>query len=121
MHRDFADILLEINSPKGRVHLSFGKPIQGEKRKDIVALTDAAIQSNYRLWDANWMAYTMQEEILPADREYILSHIDTERAYKVLDRGLVLQPQQRSIFYDIYANPVRSALRHASNIEEILY
>lgn len=120
VHRDFSDILSEIASPKGRVHISFGQRIQGRRRKELTEQLDRAIQTGFRLWDANWLAYSMSSDCSSADADWIREHIDVERGHWVLDRSSILDNESKSVFLDMYANPVRQAVLHAGSIREAL-
>ena len=119
-HRDFQDITTEISSPKGRVHLAFGKAVRGTKRREIVAALDREVQSNFRLYDANFLAYSMTHDLSSAERSLIDKNIDMKRANAVLQRGMGLNTQAFRHFLGIYANPVVSALRHYRDLETLL-
>ncbi len=120
MHRDFSDIMSEIGSQKGRVHIHFGERVIGNKRKEIVEKLDRAIQTGYRLWDANWLAYSESDDCSPEDAVWIRQRIDMDRGHKVLDRGSVLEPAAREKFLAIYSNPVRQALTHVEGVQTLL-
>lgn len=119
IHRDFADIMLELGSPKGHIHLSFGERIHGEKRGSIVKDLDREIQSNFRLWDTNWLAYTMSDEVSVDDKNYVLDNIDVKKAEAILSRSLDLNLAAREKFYSIYSNPVKSALKYKT-VQELM-
>lgn len=116
-HRDLKNILHEIKSKKGRLHVSFGKRVYGSKRNEIVNTIDKEIQSNFRLWDSNWLAYILTEDLSSADKDLISAHINFDKAEAVLDRRDTISENAQKHFLAMYANPVRNALKYSSLFE----
>ncbi|WP_455383676.1 1-acyl-sn-glycerol-3-phosphate acyltransferase [Salinispira pacifica] len=120
MHRDLMNIIGEINGWKGRVHIAFGEQVTGDSRADVVAALDRQIQTNTRLWDANWLAYVRTRDLSQADRMTILAHVDLPRGERVLGRARRLPPKSRDAFLSMYARPVENALAHAGSLGALL-
>jgi len=118
--RDLLNIVGEINGNKGRVHLAFGRRVTGSRRKEMARTLDREIQSNYRLWDANWLAYIRTRSVEPADRRLVLNHIDNKRGERILSRAASLTPAAAAAFMDMYARPVENALSHHGSVASLL-
>ena len=119
-HRDLANILGEINGWKGRIHLAFGNRVFGSRRAEVVQTLDHQIQTNFRLWDANWLAYVRTTQLDAADRSLILGRIDVSRAERILDRTSALSETARAAFLSMYAQPVRNALKWTPRVQELM-
>ncbi len=119
-HRDLLNIVGEINGWKGRVHIAFGERVTGSTRSEIVASLDREIQTNYRLWDANWLAFARTARVAHATRANILAHIDLARGERVLSRAAKLTPATAEAFLSMYAQPVVNALKRAGTIDDLL-
>ncbi len=120
MHRDLMNIIGEINGWKGRVHIAFGDRVSGNSRSEIVSGLDREIQQNYRLWDANWLAFVRTHDLSRRDRITALAHIDLSRGERVIERARMLSPKTGRAFLDMYAKPVENALCHAGSIEALI-
>jgi hypothetical protein len=120
VHRDLMNILGEIKIWKGRVHIAFGRRVSGENRREIVQSLDREIQSNYRLWDANWLAFVRTNSVSQADRAMILSLVDLERAERVLSRVSEMTSATGNAFLAMYARPVVNALAHAGTVQSLI-
>ncbi|HUX13311.1 MAG TPA: 1-acyl-sn-glycerol-3-phosphate acyltransferase [Spirochaetia bacterium] len=119
-HRDLLNIVGEINGWKGRVHIAFGERIKGATRGEIVSSLDREIQTNFRLWDANWLAYARTSRLAQAARANILAHIDLARGERVLSRAAKLTRGTAEAFLSMYARPVVNALKHVGTIDDLL-
>ena len=117
---DLQSIITGITSPKGNVHLSFGRPIDTSsfcdplRREDIqsvAAQIDAQVWRGYKLWDTNYVAWDLLNEssrfaglYSPEIKEQFLTKMKRDiGAYPSLD-ALKL----RDIYLRIYAGPVYS-------------
>lgn len=117
---DLASIIKGITQPKGRIHLTFDKPLnetlsssmaelnKNEIFKMVTQAVDHRIYKNYRLWPTNYIAYDMlngknkyREQYTDEEKTLFLKHYnDTLSALKG-DRE-----ELNSIFLHLYANPV---------------
>lgn len=120
MHRDLMNIIGEINGWKGRVHIAFGNRVAGSKRGEIVSSLDREIQRNYRLWDANWLAFVRTHTLSQKDRINVLAHIDISLGEKVIERARGMSPKTADAFLSMYARPVENALGHAGSVEALI-
>lgn len=115
---DVNSIVTGLISPKGKVHVSIGKPIDcsclNEKigRSDIAAITrmiDDEIYSGYRLWDTNYAAYdilhgttSFTDKYSEDLKESLIRHIeDGIKSYPDLDPAAL-----RTLLLQIYSGPV---------------
>lgn len=114
---DLKNILYEIQAYKGRVHFSFCKRVIENSRSEIVRSIDREIQRSYRLWDANWYAYLKTAELTRREKQLITSRIDVSRAKMVLARSESLSNDASARLYEMYANPVKNALKHVDSLE----
>lgn len=95
---DLKSITQGIVGQKGRVHIAFGKPIEGDfaDSKAIAAEIDKQIISNYKLYESNESAYqvlnsnTHEHELIP----------------QLLERISDLTEKQKHLLLTMYANPV---------------
>lgn len=119
---DVNSIVTGLISPKGKVHVSIGKPIDcsclNEKigRSDIAAITrmiDDGIYSGYRLWDTNYAAYDIlhgttafTDKYSDDLKESLIRHIeDGIKSYPDLDPAAL-----RTLLLQIYSGPVTQSL-----------
>ncbi len=117
---DRNNILHEIGSFKGRVHYHFGKRIFGEKRKEIVNNIDEQILSNYILWDTNLYAFLENENLSKKDKNLITANIDINRAKSIFEKTKLTTNKEKRLLLDMYANPVREALKLSSSLENVI-
>ena len=116
-HEDVASIARGITGFKGRVHLSFGSPLQGEFENAAAATEalDKEILSNYQLHPSNCIAYEQLEgkspRVMVADTNGLfIDHDFTEERRIFNARLLEIDEAHRPIFLAGYANPVRDRL-----------
>lgn len=121
---DLNSILTGIKQPKGKIHVSFGKPIQeeleeinkatndNEKIKQLAAIIDKQIHQNYKLHAVNYIAYDVlnktnvfESNYTPTEKEIFLKYIDTHLK-KLNGEEDVL----KTMFLKLYANPVSNKL-----------
>jgi hypothetical protein len=115
---DLQSIITGITSPKGCVHLAFGRPIDTAsfcdplRREDIqsvAAQIDAQVWRNYKLWDTNYVAWDLLNNssrfagmYTPAVKEQFLAKMQHDMdAYPALD-----PVKLREIYLKIYAGAV---------------
>lgn len=119
---DLHSILTGIRQKKGRIHLSFGKPLDaadislaasgsGNERYQIIMSTlDRRISEGYKLWKNNFIAYDLMTGTKKYSAEYdsedqlaFLKYL--EHKLGKLERNLN-RDELRDIFIHIYGNPV---------------
>lgn len=112
-HEDVKSIAQGIVGRKGRVHLTFGKPL-GEHITDadsISAELDSQIVENYVLHKTNCLAYELLESVSPkvsvGEKGILFTemNVDEERK-KFLVHVESCKPSYRETFLKSYANPV---------------
>ncbi|MCK4662769.1 MAG: 1-acyl-sn-glycerol-3-phosphate acyltransferase [Bacteroidales bacterium] len=117
---DIKSIISGVVENKGRIHLSFGKPISNElnsiskiknnntKIKLLANEIDKQIYSNYKLWKTNYIA----ADILKNDKIYSKYYTDIEKKNFIDYMNSKLNTLKgnyeeiKKIFLEIYANPV---------------
>ena len=112
-NEDVSSIVSGMTGFKGRVHVAFGTPLEGEydSARAVAEAIDAQILRNYRLYPSNYLAY---EHLRRARRHRALPLIEPEYSEIELyaeqadfDRRLAqCPPSLRPFFLEMYANPV---------------
>lgn len=107
-YEDTISMMKGIRGYKGKIHVSFGKPLEGdfERPEDVAREIDRQIHLNYKLWDTNYFAYDYLESSSRFKDEYKDS--DTERFLSLFAH---LHDDVRTFVLNSYANPVREALK----------
>jgi|OpeIllAssembly_1097287.scaffolds.fasta_scaffold184036_1 hypothetical protein len=117
---DLISIIRGIMQPKGRIHLSIGKPVNeylkladsedtpGKKLNHLTNRIDAEIYSHYKCWPNNYIAYDILMNTREYESFYTKAEEETFREYreselKELDKD---GNSAREIFLKMYANPV---------------
>ncbi|MGE6659192.1 1-acyl-sn-glycerol-3-phosphate acyltransferase [Pseudomonas sp. NPDC077408] len=115
---DDTSIALGITGYKGRVHVSFGKPISEvpEDAKQLAADIDRQILTDYRLFPVNFLAHRMWEHRDPAleipELSELFSRAEIERAEAEWGKRLAACPSvQQPYLIQQYAMPVRNQYR----------
>ncbi|MBN1157756.1 MAG: 1-acyl-sn-glycerol-3-phosphate acyltransferase [Bacteroidales bacterium] len=117
---DLTSIITGVTQQKGRIHLSFGRPLNSlleetdrvrtvnEKISVLTSLVDSEISRQYKLWPSNYIAYGMLHDTdefagfySRNDREKFLEYMHQE--LKEID---IDEPLKRELFLKIYSNPV---------------
>jgi hypothetical protein len=118
---DLNSIITGIKQFKGRVHLSFTKPVseedlsnignapKNEQIQSLAKLIDSRVHENFKLWNTNYIAYD------------ILNGNCFGKAYSITEKTAFTdylnktvagiegdQEELKSIFLSIYANPVQN-------------
>ncbi len=109
---DMASMNQGISGYKGRVHISFSKPIEGEFKieKEVAETIDRSIQTSYRLWPSNYIAY----DSLTGNLKYSEHYTDDEKI-KFLDNYTRMPEEVRQIVLEGYANPVKNREKQVNN------
>lgn len=107
-YEDTISMMKGIRGYKGKIHISFGKPLEGdfERPEDVAREIDRQIHLNYKLWDTNYFAYDYLESSSRFKDEY--KDFDTERFLSLFAH---LHDDVRTFVLNSYANPVREALK----------
>lgn len=119
-NEDVESILRGIAHPKGRVHIHFGAPLQGEYHEadEVAAALDQAIVAGYRLFPSNVVAFEQLRALLPswddlaAQAKQWMPTIDSaelSRTAAEFSCRLASYPQKlQSVILEMYANPLLS-------------
>lgn len=107
---DIASIARGIAGQKGRVHLVFGTPLQGEfaDADAVAAAIDRHVVGTYHLFPSNLLAYEMLHGCIP--EAFADIKISAANRQRFLDRVNDCDSEYRSYFLNQYANPVASKL-----------
>ena len=122
---DLNSILTGIQQDKGKIHLSFGKPIldelkeidnatnENEKIKLLTSLIDKQIYQNYKLFPSNYIAYDMIHQTNVFENTYSKEEKLQFENYlnQTLNQLNVEKDALKHIFLSIYANPVINKLK----------
>lgn len=121
---DLNSILTGIKQPKGKIHVSFGKPIQeelteiskasndNEKIKQLTAIIDKQIHQNYKLHPVNYIAYDLLYKTNVFEASYTNSEKEnfTKYIHSHLKNLKGEEDVLRTMFLKLYANPVINKL-----------
>lgn len=121
---DLNSIVTGIKLPKGKIHLSFGKPIKeelieinklindNEKIKSLTALIDKRIYNDYKLNAVNYIAYDLSRNTNVFETNYSKSEKDNFQKY--IDEKIASLSGEpdvlKNIFIKMYAAPVENKL-----------
>lgn len=107
-YEDLISMARGMKCQKGRVHMTIGKPLNGdfEDANDVAREIDRQIHLGYKLWDTNLFAYSYLENDNRFSSE--LSGFDGDA---FLARFSHLSPNVRDFVLNSYANPVRMAIK----------
>jgi len=125
-NEDFDNIVSGILGFKGKIHLTFGEPINNNlleidkqdtlnaKIKSLINHIDRQMHRNYKLMKTNYMAFDILEETKLYDDQYTNDDLLEFRTY--VDSKIDNLPYDRAISYSsflkLYANPVYNSTRH---------
>lgn len=117
---DLNSILTGIMQPKGEVHIHFGNPItknnlqpfahlaNNKLNQKIASLIDKQVLTNYKLSKNNYIAHDMRSGKTTFSNHYSASDLNIFSQY--MEQGLNKingdEMNLRSLFLEIYANPV---------------
>lgn len=114
---DVASIALGISGDKGRVHVSFGKPLAGtfDTPEQVAAAVDQQVIGNYHLHPTNFYAYKMlygqypDSDLLTVDLERVLAE-DKKHEEHFVQRVNAIKAEYRDYMLQIYANSINQKL-----------
>jgi len=130
-NEDLTSILNGITSQKGRVHMSFGKPVNNflnevshsklelDKIANLVAMfIDKEVFRNYKLYPYNYIAFDVKHEsTIFLDKQYSANDIDKFNSFLLLkmtsekcDKDIPRDIFER-MFLNMYAAPVENYLK----------
>ncbi|MBL0330288.1 MAG: acyltransferase [Bacteroidetes bacterium] len=119
---DLNSILTGILQPKGRIHMSVGKPIHAElaeiekisnendKIKHLVNCIDEQLSANYKVWPVNYIACDIANE----SSEFSSHYTEKEKndfIHYIKQKISKLKGEEQSLFnlfINMYANPVKA-------------
>lgn len=119
---DLNSILTGIMQPKGRIHMTVGKPIENElteiekigneneKIKSLVNVIDEQLYSNYKLWPVNYIASDIANESTEFSSHYSEKEKEDFINY-IKQKTEKLTGDQQSLFnlfITMYSNPVKT-------------
>ncbi len=119
---DLNSILTGILQPKGRIHMSVGKPIENElteiekigneneKIKSLVNIIDEQLYSNYKLWPINYIASDIANESTEFSSHYSEKEKEDFINY-IMQKTKKLTGDEQSLFnlfITMYSNPVKT-------------
>jgi len=109
---DFLSMIQGITNFKGRVHIAYGDPLNGtwSDPKAVADAIDTFIQSNYKLWPSNYLAY----DILHSTDKYA-SKYDAKYKESFIKRFHRLPDNVKIYAYRAYAKPVENAEKFQGN------
>ena len=121
---DLNSILTGIMQPKGRIHMTVGKPIENElleiekisneneKIKYLVNLIDTQLHSNYKLWPVNYIASDIANEstefsshYTEQEKESFVNYIKQKISKLTGDESSLF-----NLFINMYSNPVKTKM-----------
>ncbi|MCW3104166.1 MAG: glycerol acyltransferase [Bacteroidetes bacterium] len=119
---DLNSIITGIKQPKGRIHMTVGKPIleeadelekipnENERIKQLVNIIDEQLYRNYKLWPVNYIAADLQNvstenasKYTAAEKEEFIAYIRQKVAGIKGDEQTLF-----NMFLNMYANPVKA-------------
>ncbi|MDQ3046951.1 MAG: acyltransferase [Bacteroidota bacterium] len=119
---DMNSILTGITQQKGRIHMEVGKPIENElkelekisneneKIKQLVAIIDEQLYSNYKLWPVNYIAMDIAND----SQEFSSYYSSEEKENFILyikEKVSKLTGDEQTLFnlfITMYSNPVKT-------------
>lgn len=104
-NEDLIAMAAGISGHKGRVHISFGKPLDGDYRneKEVALAVDKAVHSQYKLWPGNFVAH----DVINKADTYRSEYNNAEKE-QFLSRYKGLKTEIRNVVLQCFANPVDS-------------
>ncbi len=107
-YEDIISMVRGLRCQKGHVHVSIGKPLDGEYKnaEEVASEIDRQIHMNYKLYNTNYIAYDYLEHTDRFKEKYDgLSPEDFLMRYNHLSNDV------KSFVLNSYANPVRMMLK----------
>jgi hypothetical protein len=129
---DLKSIITGLTQPKGRIHMSVGKPVNSfdempdendtlnNKISRLAGMIDNEVYSHYRLWPNNYIACDIlhmsgkyRSFYTPAEKQEFLKYMGTEIGMIEGDKKII-----EELFLNIYANPLINADRLNSSLTD---
>ena len=119
-NEDVESILRGISQPKGRVHVHFGAPLQGEFQNadEVAAALDQQIVDGYQLFPSNVIAFEQLQGLIPnladfaAQAKQWMPNVDAaelSRKASEFSARVSSYPQKvQTLILEMYANPLLS-------------
>jgi 1-acyl-sn-glycerol-3-phosphate acyltransferase len=124
-NEDLNSIASGIMGQKGRVHVSFGRPLEGNlgTPEDVASAVDRQIIENYYLHPTNFMAfrelYGDSKDLSLLDDQYAFDPVEYNKGYRIFQHRIKSLPSEhRKYALAIYANPVVNKIRIISEGKE---
>lgn len=121
---DLNSIITGIKQPKGKIHLAFGKPIKeelfeinksgndNEKIKQLTALIDKRIYTDFKLNPVNYIAYDLSHQTNVFEMNY--TKAEKENFVSYITKGIEQLKGEadviKNILFKMYAYPVENKL-----------
>ena len=107
-YEDIISMVRGLRCQKGHVHVSIGKPLDGEYKnaEEVASEIDRQIHMNYKLYNTNYIAYDYLEHTDRFKEKY-----DGLSPEDFLMRYNHLSDDVKSFVLNSYANPVRMMLK----------
>lgn len=104
-YEDLISMVKGLRQEKGNVHISIGKPLEGEYNtpEEVAKEIDRAILTNYHLFDTNYLAYDVTYN---TDKYKSMYKKETKEEF--LLRLNHLNDDVKNYVLNIYANPVKN-------------
>jgi 1-acyl-sn-glycerol-3-phosphate acyltransferase len=121
---DLNSIITGIKQPKGKIHLTFGKPIleelkeinkvsnDNEKIKHLAALIDKRIYTDYKLNPVNYIAYDLNHQTNVFESNYTAKEKENFISYltKITEAQKAEAEMLKGILIKMYSSPVENKL-----------
>ncbi|MCK6648240.1 MAG: 1-acyl-sn-glycerol-3-phosphate acyltransferase, partial [Bacteroidia bacterium] len=117
---DLNSIITGIVQPKGRIHMTVGKPIieeleeinksenENDKIKQLANLIDKQIYSDFKLWPVNYIAYDLLANGNKYEKQY--SPVEKENFIQYIEKNIEKLKGEKEALYNLfikmYAAPV---------------
>jgi 1-acyl-sn-glycerol-3-phosphate acyltransferase len=126
---DMNSIITGVKQPKGRIHMSVGRPIsaeadelekipnENEKIKQLVNVIDEQLYENYRLWPVNYIAADIMNNSTENALKYTAGEKEQFIAY-IREKTAKLKGDEQTLFnlfLSMYSNPVKARKSVAAN------
>jgi 1-acyl-sn-glycerol-3-phosphate acyltransferase len=128
---DLNSILMGVIQPKGRIHMSVGKPIndelaeiekignENEKIKALVNVIDEQLYNNYKLWPVNYIACDIANDSSEFSSKYTEEEKNNFINYIKQKISKLKGDEQTlyNLFITMYSNPVKSSKLESSKFK----
>ena len=122
-NEDLNSIASGVMGQKGCVHVSFGRPLEGNPGtpEDVASAVDKQIIGNYYLHTTNFMAYRElhgdSKDLSLLSEQYAFDPDEYNKGYRIFQKRINSLPREhRRYALAIYANPVINKIRLSSRL-----